>query len=128
MYLSGYAVGGQAQYAAIWEQSTGPVWLARNGLTADQYQTEFNTQAAAGYRLVFVNGYTVNGVDYYAALWDKAPAGPWQAKHGLSAADYQTYFNAHGRRRAIAFATSAATARRATSTSRRSGRKPPGGA
>jgi len=92
-YVSGYAVNGQALYAAIWEKSSGAAWVAKHGLTAAQYQTEFNTQAAAGYHLVLVNGYTVNGVDYYAALWDKSSVGPWEAHHGMSAAQYQTTFN-----------------------------------
>lgn len=92
-WVSGYAVGNQALYASIFERSSGPAWVARHGMTAAQYQTEFNTQLAAGYRLALVNGYTVNGVDYFAALWDKAPVGAWQARHGLSATDYQNTFN-----------------------------------
>ena len=75
-YVSGYAVGSQARYAAIWEQVPGAAWVARHGLTATQYQAEFDAQSKNGYGLVLVNGYTVGGGStLYAALWDKAPRG-----------------------------------------------------
>jgi CubicO group peptidase (beta-lactamase class C family) len=94
-YVSGYAVNNQPLFAAIWEKSNGPAWVARHGLTSAQYQQEFNTQAANGYRLVLVNGYTVNNQDRYVALWDKSPSGAWIARHGMSASQYQTEFNTH---------------------------------
>lgn len=40
--VSGYDFGGQERYAAIWQQRSGPPWEVRHGLTADQYQQEFN--------------------------------------------------------------------------------------
>ena len=32
--------------------------------------------------------------DYYAAIWDRSPSAGWQARHGISAADYQSNFDA----------------------------------
>lgn len=93
-HVSGYAVGTEARYAAIWEKTTdGVAWVARHGLTSADYQTAFNTYTSQGYRLVLVNGYTVNGVDYYAAIWDKSSSGAWVARHGLTSSQYQANFN-----------------------------------
>ena len=36
-----------------------------------------------------MSGYSVNSVDYYAALWEKISGKPWTAKHGLTSTGYQ---------------------------------------
>jgi hypothetical protein len=40
-----------------------------------------------------VNGYSVAGLDRYAAIWEKAPGPAFVARHGLSADGYQQEFN-----------------------------------
>jgi len=92
-YVSGYSVNNQDFYAATWELSSGPGWFARHAMTAAQYQTEMNNQVANGLHPVLVNGYTVNGVDLYAAIWEGGPVNAWIARHGMTAAQYQTEFN-----------------------------------
>ena len=54
-----------------------PGWVARHGMTAAQYQAEFDKLVGQGFRLVEVSGYTVNGQDRYAAIWDKTPSPGW---------------------------------------------------
>lgn len=92
-HVSGYAIGNEARYAAIFEKpTTSPPWVARHGLTAAQYQTEFNTQTNAGYVPVLVCGYGVNNVDYYAAIFEKKASDPWKARHGMTSSAYQAEF------------------------------------
>lgn len=65
-------------------------WVARHGLSAADYQTEFNKWTQQGYRPVQLSGHS----DRFSVIFEKqinAPA--WVARHGLSAADYQTEFN-----------------------------------
>lgn len=93
IHISGYTVNGQDYYAAIWEKRGGPAWQARHGLTADQYQQTFNSLVAQGYRLVSVSGYGSGGQDRYAAIWEKRDGPEWQARHGLTAEQYQQTFN-----------------------------------
>jgi hypothetical protein len=62
--VSGYSVGQQILYAAIWEQRSGSPWQARSGLTATQYQQMLNDFWHQGYRLLDVSGY---------ATWPKFP-------------------------------------------------------
>jgi CubicO group peptidase (beta-lactamase class C family) len=90
--VSGYDVGGQARYAAIWDKSAGPAWAAVHGLTSDQYQARFNSLVALGFRPVRVHGYTVAGQDYYAAIFEKSAGVAWVARHHLSNAQYQATF------------------------------------
>jgi CubicO group peptidase (beta-lactamase class C family) len=57
------------QYAAVFtDDSVGP-WVARHGLDAQQYQTEFNTQAALGRYPISVQGGGVGAGVRYAAVF-----------------------------------------------------------
>jgi cytochrome c biogenesis factor len=91
--VSGYGVNGKDYYAAIWDKSPSTAWVARHGMTSDQYQAEFDKYVGQGYRLVQVSGYGVNGKDYYAAIWDKSPSGAWVARHRMTSAQYQAEFD-----------------------------------
>jgi Bacterial tandem repeat domain 1/Matrixin len=91
--VSGYSVNGQERYAAIWDKSSTSAWTAKHGMTSAQYQAEFNKNVAQGYRLAQVNGYSVNGRELYAAIWDKSSTSAWTAKHGMTSAQYQAEFN-----------------------------------
>jgi hypothetical protein len=91
--VNGYGIAGQDRYAAIWEKSAAPPWQARHGLTATQYQQTFDQLVGQGYRLIHVSGYTVGGLDQYAAIWEQSAGPPWQARHGLTAAQYQQSFD-----------------------------------
>src|SRR6266700_1509113 len=91
--VSGYSAGDQDRYAAIWEKDGGPPFVARHGLTSQQYQQEFNTQVSQGFRLVWVSGYRHGTEERYAAIWEKSAAPPWVARHGMSSPAYQHEFN-----------------------------------
>ena len=92
-HVSGYANGSNTNFAAIWDKSSGPAWEAHHGMTAAQYQQTFNTLVGQGYRLIQVSGYPAGGIANYAAIWDKSTVPAWQARHGLTAAQYQQTFN-----------------------------------
>jgi hypothetical protein len=95
VWVSGYGVGDQELYAAIWEQRSSVPWVARHHMTSTQYQQEFNTLVGQGYRLVHVSGYSVGGEALYAAIWEKPTASvPWIARHGLTSPQYQKVFDA----------------------------------
>jgi hypothetical protein len=93
--VSGYNVGAQVLYAAIWERGQGPAWIARHGLTSAQYQQAFDTFAAQGYRLIDVSGYDAGGQARYAAIWVQRQGPAWAARHGLTSAQYQQAFDTY---------------------------------
>jgi hypothetical protein len=91
--ISGYQVGNDARYAAIFEQKKCPAFVARFGLTSQAFEDESNTLVGQrGYRLKLVNGYNVAGVVYYAAIWEQAPGTAIVERHGLNAREYQEEF------------------------------------
>lgn len=93
MDVSGYGAA-TSLYAALWVKTAAPpAWQARHGLTAAEYQATFNQLTAEGYRPVIVNGYATAGGPRFACNFQQGPTGPWVARHGLTAAQYQAAFN-----------------------------------
>ncbi len=91
--MSGYEVGGQDLYAALWDKDDSVAWQAHHRMTADQYQATFNQLSSQGYRLTWVSTYAVSGEDLYAAIWDKSEGPAWQAHHRMNPSDYQSTFD-----------------------------------
>jgi len=94
-WVSGYFDGSQDLYAAIWRKQRGALpWQARYGLTADQYQAFFDQVTGQGYKPILVCGYGDGVQDRYAAIFRKIAGAPaWQARHGLTPAQYQATSN-----------------------------------
>ena len=91
--VSGYSLGGQERFAAVWAQDGGPAFEARHNLTADQYQQTFDQLVGQGFRLTCVSGYTVNGQERFAAIWEQDGGPAFQARHNLTADQYQQTFD-----------------------------------
>src|SRR5947209_2135534 len=68
-------------------------WQARHDLTASEFQSTFNDLTKQGFRLKCLSGYVSGGTERYAGLWTKEAGPEWQARAGLSEADYQKTFN-----------------------------------
>ena len=69
--VSGYAINGEARFAAIFEQKPGPAFQARHNLTRAQYQQTFDELAGQGFVLLQVSGYRVDVDVRFAAIWEK---------------------------------------------------------
>jgi hypothetical protein len=91
--VDGYNVSGQDRYAAIWEKTSGPAFMARHGLTSQQYQQEFDKLTGQGFCLSVVSGYAVGGQAHYAAIWEQKPCPNFVARHGLTSQQYQQEFD-----------------------------------
>jgi CubicO group peptidase (beta-lactamase class C family) len=90
--VDGYAIGSTANYAAIWEKSSGPALATHHAMTAADYQSKFNTYKSQGYLLVQVDGYSIGNTAYYAAIWEKK-SGDIGAHHGMTGAEYQKKYD-----------------------------------
>jgi len=68
-------------------------WQARHNLTPAQFQATFDDLFKQGYRLKCLSGYVSGGSERYAGFWVKENGPAWQARNGMSAADYQKAFD-----------------------------------
>ncbi|CAN5625973.1 hypothetical protein BH09CHL1_BH09CHL1_06750 [soil metagenome] len=72
---------------------SGYAWVANHGLDGDTYQAEFDSLLSQGFRLIKLSGYSVNGQDFYASIWDQSPGPAWAGIHRVRGADYQGVFD-----------------------------------
>jgi len=93
VWVDGFQVNGQTFFNMIFRPVDGTVWQAEVGLSAAQFQTEFDKWNGAGYRLLHVEVYLRGTSVLYAGIWVKSPGLLWAAYHGRSAADHQNQFN-----------------------------------
>ena len=91
--VSGYTVGGQERFAAIWQADGGPPFAARHNLDAAQYQAAFDELVGQGFRLRHVSGYGVNGQERFAAIWEQDGGPAFVARHNLTSSEYQAAFD-----------------------------------
>lgn len=81
------------RFAAVWERRGSGSWHAVHDLASAQYQQRLDQLVGQGFRLRQVSGYSVNGQDRYAAVFEQDGGPPFTARHGLSSADYQKAFD-----------------------------------
>jgi len=93
LHVYGYASGGNALFAAIFDKSPGPAWQARHNMTSAQFQTTFNDMLKQGYRLNEMSGYDIGGQDYYTGIWEKTGGAVWYARNGIPDSWYQNVFD-----------------------------------
>lgn len=91
--LSGYSVNGQDYYASIWDLSPGPAWVGMHRVPGDDYQAQYDSLTAQGFRPVDISGYEKDGADYYTAIFEQSQISGWSASHGVAGADYQGVFD-----------------------------------
>ncbi|WP_445250747.1 peptidoglycan DD-metalloendopeptidase family protein [Microcoleus sp. OTE_8_concoct_300] len=96
--LTGQGISKEA--VAIWPSESKPAWyppgwgeVAHFGIAEAQYQTIFNRVTSSGYRLIWVDGYEVNGKTFFNAIFRPADGTAWVARHGLTGVEYQKEFD-----------------------------------
>lgn len=96
--VSGYRIGEDERFAAIWEQTTGPIRVARHGMTAAEYQKEFDKLRKDGFHLIHVCGCQTSSATRFAGIWEKSAVPEWVARHDLTADQYQAEFTGLGKK------------------------------
>jgi len=89
--ISGYREGNDLRYIGIWtKDGTTNAWESRVELTSAKYQEAFNRTTGQGMMPAFMSGYSDGaGGGRMAAIFRKQPGVEWNARHDLTAADYQ---------------------------------------
>jgi CubicO group peptidase (beta-lactamase class C family) len=82
--LSVYGDPGDARYAAVWVQRSGPAWVAVHGVDSAGYQSFFNNWTAKGFVPVLVSASGASNNAIFAAVFEQGISGPWFARHGMT--------------------------------------------
>jgi hypothetical protein len=88
--LDGYDHKGTIKYSAVWESPAdafcGPnVW----GYSGTEFTKKLNESTAEGYIPVHVSVVVVNGVEYYAGIWDKSRGRGWSMRGSMNSKEIQ---------------------------------------
>jgi len=96
VWLDGYGVGSTAYYNGIWEQTFGPDQRVRLGESLASHQSANSANISAGYGLVDVCAFSVDGTSYHAGIWAEGRTPAIQVRYALTSAGYQSEFNSMG--------------------------------
>jgi hypothetical protein len=94
VWVDGYEVNGKVFFNAIFHPNDGNAWSARHGMSAAQYQAEFDARSSQGFHLHQIESYMSGGDIRYASIFIKSAATARTAYHGLNADQHQAKFNA----------------------------------
>ena len=72
--------------------SPGFAELARHGVPAGDFQFVFDHITKSGYRMVWIDGYEVNGANFFNAIFRPADGTPWVARYGMTDQQYADEF------------------------------------
>lgn len=86
-----YGGTGDRTYAGVWLPNQGGVkWQSPSVGDGNAYQIAFNAYTQVPLRVAYVDA---SDPLQYAAVFTDDSVGPWVARHGMTAADYQTEFD-----------------------------------
>lgn len=86
--VSAFSVSGTPLYAAIWSQGSAQLVEVRYARTGAQYQSDFDSMGATGYRLWRVSGMDSGGAERFTGVWKTSSLGEGWTYHGMSATDF----------------------------------------
>jgi len=78
--VGGYMSGGAERFAALWIKESGPAWTALAGMSAADFQKNFDDYSKQGFRLTWVSAHEVNGTVHYEGIWEQKSGPAWEAK------------------------------------------------
>jgi hypothetical protein len=81
------------RYAAIWEKTAGPAFVARHSMSAQVMQQEFDKQMGQGWCITLINGYAADNQARYAAIWEQKNCPDLVARHGLTLTAYRNKYD-----------------------------------
>lgn len=94
-WIDGYNVNGKTYFNAVFRRADTTPWVAKHGLTASQYQTEFNQRIPQGFVPEQVESYLDGNNIRYAAIFVKKGGPAYKANHGKTAQEHQKLFDSY---------------------------------
>lgn len=81
------------RYAMIFADEPSPRFLARAGLSMNDFQAAFDAAVADKMRMTDLSAADANGGGEYGAIWEQTDGRAWVSRSALTIAQFQTLFN-----------------------------------
>lgn len=91
--VTAYSFEDHARYAGIWDKRGGSTSESRHGLSAAAYQQTMTDLSRDQFRPTHVSVFRLRDQSVFTAIWEKEDGLLWIARHGLSSAEYQQFFD-----------------------------------
>lgn len=83
--MEAYSTSNGTRYASVWvKDNTGILWAQLRNMSRATYNQEVTSRLNAGYVMVDYESYQVNGVQKYAAIWEKRSGFAQQIRTNLT--------------------------------------------
>ena len=92
--VSVVSAGNSRQYTVLYRKEPVAGWLMKSQIPENEYQAMVLDQVEAGRYPVYLNVYKHEGKNWMSAVFAKAPSPNWTARHDLTAAKYQSEYEA----------------------------------
>lgn len=86
--ISAVNTGSGRNFAAFWDQAGVGTFTASQGVSEAQYQTDFNTNVAAGRTLQYLNAFQEGGAPKLIAIFNSVGIGAWSASHAITGTQF----------------------------------------
>jgi hypothetical protein len=86
-------ISGKTLVAALYDKLSVGNWVAKAGLGSAEYQTAFDSYAAAGLEPKYLSGYAEDGTWKFSAIWDQQTVGDYVGLHDLDPQGFQDAFD-----------------------------------
>lgn len=87
--ISVAAANGRKYISAAYSNTNVGTWLARYGMTPDEYQSELNAQYGEGRAPMYLSAYDDMGTPKFSAIWTQGANGQaWNARHNLDSTQF----------------------------------------
>ena len=108
IHVSAYSIKRAPRFAAIWEKSSGPLYVLSHGMSNDKFYSMRFQMTQKGYELKVASGYEQFGTERFAALWEKTnePIHELSLRHSkrnFTSAFWNRYYSGYSPRQIDAF-------------------------
>ncbi|GBF65397.1 hypothetical protein TMEN_8114 [Trichophyton mentagrophytes] len=97
--LSGYGIGSEQRFTAVFEKTPGPAWKATIGMEREEYQKRTQELQRQGFYPADLSVYNIGGTVYFSAIWNNEDGKSEKsiARFGMTAQEAADWFNQYKR-------------------------------
>ena len=96
--IDGVKNGTKASYTAIWKKQAGLPMKTHHGMTDEVYGKKYVEYKKKGFRLIWIEGFSVNQKPYFNAIWEKKSGPNLATFHKMTSNEYQAKVNDYSRK------------------------------
>lgn len=93
--VSGYGIGSEQRFTAVFQRTPGPDWKAGLGMRREEYQRREEELRIRGFYPADLSVYNIKGTTWFSAIWQREDdkSDKSMARFGMTAKELENWFN-----------------------------------